>query len=155
MDDYPAAESVPNMGTENQFRELMQFMTESREMRHAAKSSVKQGLLAGTGAIAGGFVLGPIGGLIGGIAGSIYGFLNAGDYDGALVQIMKLEKDQQERLMKEVGQVLRTAGATAQQFESAEAFRATLAEFASQPNVRDGIWRACIEATHESTPAAT
>lgn len=151
MDDYPAAEDVPNIGTEGQFHELMAFMTESREMRHAAKNSIKQGLSAGAGAIAGGFILGPLGGLIGGIAGSIYGFMTTGDYDGALVQIMKLERDQQERLMKDVGNVLKAAGATAQQFESAEAFRATLAEFASQPGVRDGIWRACIEAT-ENTP---
>lgn len=155
MDDYPAAEDVPNPATEFQYRELMQFLTESHEMRNAARGSVKQGLCAAAGAIAGGFVLGPVGGLVGGIGGSIYGFLTASDYDGALVQIMKLERDQQERLMTEVGGVLRAAGATANQFESPEAFRATLAEFAAQNSVRDQIWRACIEATSSTTSATS
>ena len=62
---------------------------------------------------------------------------------------MALEKDKQTRLMSQVGGVLRDAGASAQQFESAEAFRATLMEFASRGAVRDQIWRACIEATNE------
>jgi hypothetical protein len=118
------------------------------EMRKAARGSVKQGLWAASGAVAGGFVLGPVGGLVGGIGGSVYGFLTAENYDGALVQIMALEKAQQERLMSEVGGVLRTAGASAQQFESPEAFRATLVEFVtSQHQVRDSIWRACLEAS--------
>lgn len=147
MDDYAAAEDVPGPTTEFQYRELMQFLTESGDMRKAAQGSVKQGLCAAGGAIAGGFVLGPVGGLVGGIGGSIYGFLTAGDYDGALVQIMKLESEQQKRLMSDVGGVLRAAGASAQQFESPEAFRDTLAEFASQSGVRDQIWRACIDAT--------
>ena len=117
-------------------------------MRTAAQGSLKQGLCAAGGAIAGGFVLGPVGGLVGGIGGSIYGFLTADNYDGALVQIMALEKAQQERLMSEVGGVLRAAGASAQQFESPEAFRATLVEFvSSQHQVRDSIWRACLEAS--------
>ena len=150
MDDYPAAEAIPDpAATEFQYRELMQFLTESREMRQAAKGSLKQGLCAAGGAIAGGFVLGPVGGLVGGIGGSIYGFLTAGDYDGALVQILALENEQQERLMSDVGGVLRAAGAGAQQFESPEAFRATLMEFASQGAVRDQIWRACIQAANE------
>jgi hypothetical protein len=114
MDDYPDPAADP-AATEFQYRELMQFLTESREMRNAARGSVKQGLSAAAGAIAGGFVLGPIGGLVGGIGGSIYGFLTAGDYDGCLVQIMALEKDKQTRLMAEVGGVLRAAGASAQQ----------------------------------------
>lgn len=152
MDDYPAAESVPDpAATEFQYRELIGFLTESSSMRQAAKGSVKQGLCAAGGAIAGGFVLGPVGGLVGGIGGSIYGYLTAGDYDGALVQIMALEKDKQSRLMSEVGGVLRAAGASAQQFDSPEAFRATLMEFASQGAVRDQIWRACIEATNSPT----
>lgn len=155
MDDYPAAEPVPDIprSTEMQYRELMQFLTESRDMRKAAQGSLKQGLCAAGGAAAGGFVLGPVGGLVGGIGGSIYGFLTAGDYDGAVVQIMKLEKEEQQRLMSDVGGVLRTAGATAQQFESAEAFRATLMEFASKKQVRDQIWRACIDATSNSSAA--
>ena len=79
MDDYPAADPVPDpTATEFQYRELMQFLTESREMRKAATGSVKQGICAAGGAIAGGFMLGPVGGLVGGIGGSIYGFLTAG-----------------------------------------------------------------------------
>ena len=151
MDDYPAADDVPGPTAEYQYKELMQFMTESGEMRKAAQGSVKQGLCAAGGAIAGGMILGPVGGLVGGIGGSIYGFMTATDYDGMMVQILKLESDQQKRLMSEVGGVLRAAGATAQQFESPEAFRATLTEFASQGAVRDQIWKACIEAT-QATP---
>ena len=150
MDDYPAADDVPGPTNEFQYRELMQFLTESGDMRKAAQGSVKQGLCAAGGAIAGGFVLGPLGGLVGGIGGSIYGFLTACDYDGALVQIMKLEAEQQKRLMSDVGGVLRAAGASAQQFESPEAFRSTLAEFAAQSSVRDQIWKACIEASQAS-----
>ncbi|CAB9518847.1 expressed unknown protein [Seminavis robusta] len=148
MDDYPAAEAIPDpAATEFQYRELMQFLTDSRDMRKAATGSVKQGLCAAGGAIAGGFVLGPAGGLVGGIGGSIYGFLTADNYDGALQQIMALEQEQQAKLMTDVGGVLRAAGATAQQFDSPEAFRATLMEFAAQPAVRDQIWRSCIEAS--------
>jgi len=147
MDDYPASDDVPPPHAEFQYRELMQFLTESGDMRRAAQGSVKQGLCAAGGAIAGGFVLGPVGGLVGGIAGSIYGFLTTSDYDGAVQQILKLEGEQQTALMQDVGGVLRAAGATAQQFESPEAFRATLVDFASQAQVRDQIWRACVEAT--------
>jgi len=118
MDDYPAADDVPNMDSQLQYRELMEFLTTNRDMRKAATGSVKQGLCAAGGAIAGGFILGPVGGLVGGIGGSIYGFLTASNYDGALVQIMQLDRDHQERLMKEVGSVLKAAGATAQQFDS-------------------------------------
>ena len=151
MDNYPAAEAVPDVNaTEFQYQELMKFLTDSREMRKAATGSLKQGLCAAGGAVAAGFVLGPVGGLVGGIGGSIYGFLTAESYDGALIQIMALEKAQQGSLMSEVGGVLRSAGASAQQFESAEAFRATLTEFASQGAVRDQIWRACIAATKNS-----
>uniref|UniRef100_A0A7S4SPI3 Uncharacterized protein n=1 Tax=Ditylum brightwellii TaxID=49249 RepID=A0A7S4SPI3_9STRA len=129
--------------------ELMHFLTQSQEMRKTAKGSLKQSLYAASGAFAGSFLLGPVGGLAGGVAGSVVGYLKSDDYDGALLEVVKLEGERRERLMKEVGKVLMSAGATARQLESAEAFRDALASFAEQEAVRDGVWRACLHAVHD------
>jgi hypothetical protein len=102
------------------------------------------GLLKG-GALAGGFLLGPVGGLVGGICGSILGFINSDNYDGALVSMSKLDEEQKKTLMTRVGQVLVAAGATAQQLNSESAFKDTLVTFALQPNVREEIWKACVQ----------
>ena len=69
--------------------ELWEFLQESRDMRLAAKNSVRQGLYAGDGAVAGGLLLGPVGGLVGGVTGSLVGFFQTPDYDGAVQQLMK------------------------------------------------------------------
>jgi predicted component of type VI protein secretion system len=87
-----------------------------------------------------------VGGLIGGIAGSIVGFFQADDYSGIVQQLAGLPEERKDVLLSEVRSALTRAGATAKQFESAEAFRGALTEYASQPTVRDQIWRACVHA---------
>ena len=92
MDD-----SNNNNNNENLFHgELVRFLTESEEMRTAAKSSVKQSLWAGAGAFTGSILLGPVGGLVGGVAGSVAGFLQSDPYDGAVLAILKLHGEQRE-----------------------------------------------------------
>jgi len=145
MDDYPAADPIPDPDRVSfQHHELIEFLTDNSEMRKAAKNSLQQGLFAGGGAVAGGILLGPIGGLVGGVVGSIMGFFHTDDYDGALQQIIKLEGVRKDMLLQAVSKVLVTAGATAQSFETAEAFRMALVQFASQRTVREQVWRACI-----------
>eukprot|EP00339_Tiarina_fusa_P024873 CAMPEP_0117037706 /NCGR_PEP_ID=MMETSP0472-20121206/26584_1 /TAXON_ID=693140 ORGANISM="Tiarina fusus, Strain LIS" /NCGR_SAMPLE_ID=MMETSP0472 /ASSEMBLY_ACC=CAM_ASM_000603 /LENGTH=150 /DNA_ID=CAMNT_0004747739 /DNA_START=74 /DNA_END=529 /DNA_ORIENTATION=- len=150
MDDYPAAEPIPDPDlVDGQHHELINFLTNSRDMRKAARSSVKQAAFAGSGAIAGGFLLGPVGGMVGGIAGSIIGFIKADDYDGALLAICKLPEDQKQVLMKRVGQVLIAAGAGATQLGTIDGFRETLADLASRRSVRDDLWNACVQSLTE------
>jgi len=150
MDSYPAADRIPDPSLAgSQYHELMEFLNNNRDMRKAAKHSMKQGLWAGGGAVAGGLVLGPVGGLIGGIAGSLVGFMQSDNYDGVVQQVLALDRARQERLVQAVSQILKSSGANAQQFESPEAFRAALYEFASKPTVRDQMWRACVAAIEE------
>eukprot|EP00542_Grammatophora_oceanica_P012983 CAMPEP_0194029096 /NCGR_PEP_ID=MMETSP0009_2-20130614/2943_1 /TAXON_ID=210454 /ORGANISM="Grammatophora oceanica, Strain CCMP 410" /LENGTH=146 /DNA_ID=CAMNT_0038668691 /DNA_START=56 /DNA_END=496 /DNA_ORIENTATION=+ len=146
MDNYPDEEPLPN-GV--QHGELVRFLTQSREMRQTAKSSLKQAMYAGGGAFAGAFLLGPVGGLVGGVAGSVAGYYTSGDYDGAVLSVTKLEGRRREQLMREVCQVLTLAGASASQFANAEEFQDTLYRLAERDSVRDGIWRACSEAIRE------
>jgi hypothetical protein len=144
MDDYPASEAIPDPArVDFQHHELIEFLMDNTEMKKAAKHSLKQGLFAGGGAVAGGMLLGPVGGLIGGVAGSLVGFFQSDNYDGAVQQIIQLEGARKDRIVQEVGKVLMTAGATAKQFETADAFRAALVQFASQRNVRDQVWKVC------------
>lgn len=147
MDDYPGSDGIrdPDM----QYTELMEFLTNNHDMRKAAKGSLQQALYAGSGTLAGGMLLGPVGGLVGGVAGSLVGYFRADDYDGAVQQILQLEGARKMRLVEQVHKVLVDAGASAQQFESPEAFRATLVEFASQRGVRDQVWRACLDSIRE------
>ena len=150
MDDYPAGDPIPDPNLYNvQHNELIDFLTNSRDMRQTAKSSMKQAAYAGGGALAGGFLLGPVGGMVGGIFGSILGFLKAGDYDGAVLQIVKLEPDHKRVLMKRVGQVLITAGAASHQLDTQSAFRDTLVQYCSRPGVREDLWNACIQSLQE------
>lgn len=95
--------------------------------------------------MAGGFLLGPVGGLVGGIAGSILGFLQSDEYDGAVMTICKLDDEQKKTLTTRVNKVLVAAGATALQLGSQSAFRDTLVTFASQPQTREEIWKACVQ----------
>jgi hypothetical protein len=149
-DSYPASDPIPDPNlVDGQYSELVTFLTNSREMRNTAKSSIQQSLYAGSGALAGGFIMGPIGGLLGGIAGSLVGFFKTDNYDGALLAICKLEERHKQVLLKSVGAVLMTAGATAQQFESVEAFKESLVELASHPNVRRELWNVCRQAVEE------
>jgi hypothetical protein len=93
-----AADPVPDPDIliDGQHHELINFLTNSRDMRQAARSSLKQAAYTGSGALAGGFLLGPIGGMVGGIAGSIIGFVKSDGYDGALLTIYKLPETEKK-----------------------------------------------------------
>eukprot|EP00957_Ditylum_brightwellii_P188931 14382173-Ditylum_brightwellii.AAC.1 len=80
----------------------------------------------------------------GGVAGSVVEYLKSDDCNGALLEVAKLEGEQQEQLMKEVGKMLLSAGVTAQQLQLIEAFRGALSSFLQQEAVRYGVWRACL-----------
>jgi hypothetical protein len=158
MDDYPAADPIPDPSlfdsslVDSQHSELIDFLTNSRDMRQSAKSSFKQAAYAGGAAMAGGFLLGPVGGLVGGIVGSIIGFVKSDNYDGAILGICKLDVVQKKILMRRVGQVLMAAGASTQALDSMSApgaFRNVLASFASQRTVRDDLWNACVQSLQE------
>jgi hypothetical protein len=148
-DDYPAAEPIPEPAALH--GELIRFLTDNRDMRKTARSALKQSLFAGGGALAGGLLGGPLGGLLGGVIGSIVGFVQSDDYDGAVLQLSKLNDQQRQFLMADVGQVLMTAGATTQQFATSEAFRTALYQYARQDAVRDGVWKACLNSLHSAT----
>eukprot|EP00527_Entomoneis_sp_CCMP2396_P009578 CAMPEP_0198138486 /NCGR_PEP_ID=MMETSP1443-20131203/1891_1 /TAXON_ID=186043 /ORGANISM="Entomoneis sp., Strain CCMP2396" /LENGTH=174 /DNA_ID=CAMNT_0043800277 /DNA_START=105 /DNA_END=632 /DNA_ORIENTATION=+ len=129
--------------------ELMSFLRESRDMRTAAKHSIKQGLWAGGGAMAGGLIMGPVGGLVGGVAGSLMGFMQSDDYDGIVQQLGKLPAAQQGRLVRAVGKVLThasTTSAVGDLYNSPDGFRSTLTEYATKKSVREQIWKVCNEA---------
>ena len=149
MDDYPAADPIPDPVGEADFdaryTTLMEFLSTSREMRQTATSSLKQSLWAGSGAMAGGMLAGPVGGLVGGIAGSLIGYVKSSDYDGAVVHLCKLDQFSKKELLTKVGQVLVAAGAATQGMNTDIAFRDALLAYASQSGVRDDLWNACLE----------
>ena len=99
------------------YSELMTFLTGNNQMRNTARSALKQGMWAAGGAT--------MGGMVGGIAGSIIGFVKSDPYDGMLHQLTNLESHRQTALLKEVGGVLMAAGATTQQL-GPDMFRDTL-----------------------------
>lgn len=134
---------IPNI--DDYHTELVEFLAESPSMKHAARSAMKQGLGAAAGATMGGLLLGPVGGLLGGIVGSVAGFMAVDDYDGVVQQIVKLQSDaKKERLIRGVRQVLVKAGAAMP--TSATAFRGALVELAQQRDVREQVWKLCMEA---------
>jgi hypothetical protein len=147
-DDDP----VPDMDSfvddePNHYQTLMQFLQNSTAMRQTAHGSLRQGLICGGGAVTGGLLLGPVGGLVGGVAGSIYGFLTSPNYDGVIQQFMKMEDtEQRHRLLKSVRLCLLHAGANAASFASPQKFHQTLVQFTEQREVRDHIWKACMDA---------
>lgn len=47
MDDYPAADPMPDMDFEENHNELVDYLKNSREMRATARSSFKQAAFAG------------------------------------------------------------------------------------------------------------
>jgi hypothetical protein len=147
MDDYPAGDDIPDP-IDYQHDELMGFLADNHDMRETARNSLKQGVWAGGGAVSGGLLLGPVGGLVGGILGSIVGFLRADEYDGAVQQLLQLSPHRKTLLVRSVQTVLTSAGATVSQFQSPTLFRAALLQFVSQQQVRDQIWRACVDAMH-------
>ena len=149
MDDYPAADRIPDPVGEDTFDAryitLMEFLSTSSEMRKTATSSFKQSLWAGSGAMAGGMILGPVGGLVGGIAGSLVGYVRSSDYDGAVVHLSKLDAVSKKELVTKVGHVLIAAGAATKGLSTETVFRDALFSYASQSSVRDDLWNACLE----------
>lgn len=128
---------------------LMEFLTDNTDMKKAAQSGLKQGMVAGGAAFAGAVLLGPVGGLIGGVAGSVAGFLTSDQYDGVVLAAVRLESGRRDRLVKEVASVLVGAGAKMRSIEDAGAFREALLRYADQDAVRDGIWRACVNSASQ------
>lgn len=149
MDDYPAADPIPEPTVSFQHGELITFLTQNGEMRRTARSALKQSLWAGGGALTGAFLMGPVGGLVGGMFGSFIGFVRADQYDGAVQAIIALDGGRREVLCKEVAQVLVAAGATTRDLQSAEAFRAALFQYAEQENVRNAMWQACLHSIQD------
>lgn len=145
MDDYGSNEdTIPNM--EENYGTLMEFLTDNPEMKKAAVHSLRQGLMAGGGAVVGGLILGPVGGLVGGIAGSLVGYFQAPNYEGMVQNIRHLEKSRQDQLMSQVKVVLLAAGATATSMQNTDQFKQVLVQYAAQAPVRDQIWKACVQA---------
>lgn len=149
--DYPGAEPIPEPAgdIDTRYSTLMEFLTESNDMRKVAKNSFKQALWSGAGAMSGGLVFGPIGGLVGGIAGSIIGFMKTPSYDGALIHLCGLPEEQKRALLQRVGQVLIAAGAAAQSMNSEAALRDALLNYCAQRSVREGLWNACVQSLQE------
>ena len=141
--------------TQQQHRELMQFLTNNSQMRETARSALKQAAWAGGGAVAGGLLLGPIGGLMGGIAGSVVGFLQSSPYDGVVQHLGQLPEQHRNTLVNSVGKVLVDAGASPSELADPTVFRDKLVEFASRGPVRDQIWRVCMDVMNEEGPHAT
>ena len=145
MDDYGSNdEAIPNM--DENYGTLMEFLTDNPEMKKAAVHSLRQGLMAGGGAVVGGLILGPVGGLVGGIAGSLMGYLQSPNYEGMVQNIRHLEQSRQEHLLSQVKVVLMAAGATATSLQSTDQFKQVLVQYATQAPVRDQIWKACVQA---------
>lgn len=151
-----------NNGGERSFREedyhaeLMNFLRECGDMRSSStgKSSLKQGLYAGGGAIAGGILLGPVGSLVGGVTGSIVGYMRSDPYEGYVQKLVRLSPTNQDKLVRAVGKVLSENAPTttsADVLESPQSFRRTLWEFATKKHVRDEIWRLCREALEDGS----
>jgi hypothetical protein len=151
MDDYPAADPIPDPveGYDARYTTLMEFLSTSKEMKQTATSSFKQAMYAGSGAMAGGMIFGPLGGLIGGVAGSLIGYVKSSDYDGAMVHLCKLDPTSKKELLTRVGQVLVAAGAATKGIDTNINFRDTLLTYASQQGVRDSLWNACLDSLHE------
>jgi hypothetical protein len=156
MDSYEGdGDPIPDMDEREQQQQcsetLVDFLLHNPDMRTTARGSLRQGLMAGGGAVLGGILLGPVGGLVGGIAGSVVGYVqgNGNSYDGVVVQIQKLPEARQRRLVEQVRASLLTAGAGARGMSTSAELQATLVQFASQSQVRDEIWKACLEAMEE------
>mmetsp|Transcript_40357 Transcript_40357/g.40921 ORF Transcript_40357/g.40921 Transcript_40357/m.40921 type:complete len:154 (-) Transcript_40357:96-557(-) len=149
MDNYPAADPIPDPSMAVDYETLMDFLSTSKEMKQTATSSLKQALWAGSAAMAGGMAFGPVGGLVGGITGSLIGFMNSSNYDGVMVHLHKLDESSKKELLTKVRQVLVVAaagaGAGKGDFACVESFRDKLLIYASQPSVRENLWNACVE----------
>ena len=152
MDDYPAGDPIPepsgDIDIDGQYTTLMDYLSNSNDMKKLAKSSFQQAMWSGAGAMTGALLLGPVGGLVGGITGSIVGFMKTPDYDGIVLHLCKLDEPNKKALMRKVGQVLIAAGAASQSMNTQDAFRDALLTYASSREVREGLWNACLDTLH-------
>ncbi|GMH66919.1 hypothetical protein TrRE_jg1382 [Triparma retinervis] len=124
--------------------ELVSFLQSSASMRSTASGSLKAGLIAGGGALAGGVFLGPLGAMIGGIVGSVVGYIKGDPYDGAVTAVTELPAARRDALLTEVSEILIAAGAIANTMHLEGNFMTSLEQFASQPAVRDKVWSAVV-----------
>jgi hypothetical protein len=152
----PAPRSA-NEITQDQHRELVEFLTTNDHMREVARNALKQGLWAGGGAIVGGIFLGPLGGLAGGILGSVLGYKFTDEYDGMVQQLGDLSADHRGRLVEAVGKVLEEAGGVSTTILLPGAFLKALQDTAGNSRLRNKIWAACVDimkddgAAHEAS----
>lgn len=146
---YDDDDPIPDM-TEFQHNELVYYLTRSPEVHATTSRALKQAVYAGGGVLVGGVVFGPLGGLVGGIVGSFMGYAKSENYKGVVSHLARLNEDQRKTLLRKVGSVLTAAGATESQLSTAQNFRTTLINLASQDQVRDAIWKACVETVHST-----
>jgi hypothetical protein len=141
---------IPNMDdTTNRehYQVVMDFLQNNDRMKQTAINSIRQGLICGGGAVAGGILLGPVGGLLGGIAGSIYSFTTTPKYDGIIQQMIHMDDVQKrDQLLHSVRLCLLHAGANVTNLLSTNDFRNILYQYTEQREVRDQIWKACMDA---------
>lgn len=148
MDNYNE-DPIPNLDDPEYFDTLTDFLKDNEDMKKTAANSFKQALYAGGGTLIGSLLLGPMGGLVGAVAGGVVGFAKAPNYNGVVQHVFALpDGERKQALLKEVATTLVSAGAKAN-IRSAEDFQRTLIQFATQGQVRDQIWKACVHALEE------
>jgi len=134
----------------SEFAAFLSDPSSSSDMRKTARGSLKQSLCAGGGTLTGSLIGGPVGGLVGGVAGSIIGYLKSDDYSGVLNGILKLQGEARKKLITRVTKVLKTAGVTTTSLEEGvRTFRETLIKYSQRNDVRDGIWKACVDSVRD------
>lgn len=114
-------------------------------MRSTASGSIKQGLYAGSGALTGGVLGGPLGAMVGGIVGSVVGYYRSEPYDGVVAAVADLPSSSQDAIVREVGEILVSAGAMASMLAEQGGMLTALEEFVKQPAVRDQVWSAVVQ----------
>jgi len=160
MDDLPntsSADASPpfdhDYDYDEYYSEFAAFLSDpssSSDMRKTARGSLKQSLCAGGGTLTGSLIGGPVGGLVGGVAGSIIGYLKSDNYSGVLNDVLKLQGEARKKLITRVTKVLKAAGATATSLEGGvRTFRETLIKYSQRDDVRDGIWKACVDSIRD------
>ena len=152
MDNYGSDndDTIPDMDSQmndSHYDIVMEFLRNNDQMKQTATRSLRQGLIPGGGAVAGGLMLGPVGGLVGGIVGSIYGFYSTPNYNGIVQQMINIEDvGKRNQLLKSIRLCLLHAGANSKNFSSVEDFQHVLYQYAENRDVRDQIWKACTDA---------
>lgn len=145
MDNYND-DPIPNLDDPKYFETLTDFLKNNDDMKKTAANSIKQAMFAAGGTLVGSVLLGPVGGLVGAIVGGAVGFARAPHYNGVVQHILQLpDGERKQALLKDVCNTLVSAGAKAN-IRSADDFQRALVQFATQGQVRDQIWTACVHA---------